>query len=249
MKKLLIFLLSAGLINFSTHAFWSVRPRDTEKNVHARSSEVKQQVRRTPAQTSQKQMVKQEGNGPKRFITEVNFRYFKPSSCVLREIYGKNWIDYQVKVSGSLMPRNDFWNRLHVWFAINYAGKSGKSVNGLEQTRIQLVPISFGLRFIKSMCTADNNVEFYLGTGLKYYFMDINNKSLFVEPCVNRSRIGGVGEAGVYFLAGENVAFNFMLDYSFIRFGCPKKSCIDNVQRFNLKASGLAIGGGVGFRF
>jgi len=200
------------------------------------------------ASTGSQQAKHSSDRSANRFI-EANFRYFQPSSCILQEIYGKNWIDYQVKFSASLMPRKDFWRGLHAWFAINYAGKSGRSINGGEKTKIQLVPLSFGLRFVGDLGIANGCTQYYFGTGLKYYFMEINNTSQFVEPCISRSSLGGVAEAGLYFLVGEHIAFNLMLDYSFIRFSCPKKSCIENVQRFPLKASGIAVGGGIGLRF
>lgn len=185
----------------------------------------------------------------KNSMVEASFRYFKPSSCVLQEIYGKNWIDYQVKFCRSLLPKNDSWHRLHMWFAINYAGNSGKSINGLEPTKIQLIPLSFGLKFVQPIATLKEKVEWYLGTGLKYYFMNIRNDSQYVDQCVNRNKLGGVAEAGLYYAVHDNITLNLMMDYSFIHFRCAKKSCIDNVQEFDLKAGGIAIGGGIGFRF
>jgi len=247
--KMLIVLFFVILVNFSTYTFWSVCPCNTQKSTSIQPNNIGRQLHQKKDLSSQRHLAKQNIGNPKSFLTEVNFRYFRPSSYILQEIYGKSWIDHQIKVSGSLIPKNYFWNRLHIWFAINYASNSGASINGLESTKIQLVPISFGLRFIEPVTMANNNVEVYLGTGFKYYFMDINNKSQFVEPCVNKNNLGGVIETGVYFLASEHVALNFMLDYSFVRFGYPKKSFISNVQRFNLKASSLAVGGGIGFRF
>jgi len=262
MKKLFPFLLFACLINLSVHAYWGSRSRDMARNVHAGAADVQERAQAyMPQATMPKQMkpmahepqvsepLSEEDIKPKSFMVETNFRYFRPGSCVLQDIYGKSWIDYQVKVSGSLMPNKEFWSRLYTWFAINYTGNSGKSINGLEPTKIQLVPISFGFRFVEPIHASDGIAEVYLGAGLKYYFLEIQNKTLFAEQCISKNKLGGVVEGGVYFLAGENVAFNIMFDYSFVRFSCPKSICIQNVQPFALKGSGLSVGGGIGFRF
>ncbi len=258
MKQKILALLPLLFSVLLAHPFWEVSSKNKklDKNVHTKNhvmqkKDAKKLTREHHGAAQTRHHVdRDEYEGPKKFILETNFGLYRPSCCILREIYGKNWINYQVKVSGSVVPHSDHWNRLHAWFAVNYSANSGNSINGLQYTKMQIVPLTFGLQFIHPGYMKNGNAEFHLGAGLRYYFVDIKNKSDFVDPCVTKSTLGGVIESGVYFLVGENIAFNLGLDYGFAHNRCSKKqSSIPNVKNFGLKLSGLTVGGGLGFRF
>ncbi len=223
-KKSIITVLLLSIIAQSHGMFTNVIKNNRINNNHAQSNDLKP------------------------YIIEFSGGIFSPTNCIPKNIYGSAWGSFQFKLSVSLIQNSDLWKRLYAFAAINYTTKGGRSTNGNQKTRIRLIPISFGLRFIQPASAINNRLSVYAGLGIQAIIERVNNDSAFVDRKAHKSGVGGIAELGFYFHPCQKGLIILGLDYSFTRLGCYKP-CTENVIGFSSKTSGIGFHVGLGAAF
>lgn len=181
---------------------------------------------------------------------EFRVSYFRPSSSLLRSIYGDAGIDYQLTGTvalTSIFEKNsyDSLKGINFWWALDYLTKNGRSL-GEEQskTNFWMVPVTAGLKYIHS----SKNLSPYIGVGLRYFFIQTSTDFDFVQKNIKNRGLGGVVEGGVLFPFCKDFMLDVFAAYSQGRLRAPSNPQ-PNVEPTSLQVGGLNIGIGVSYAF
>ncbi len=161
---------------------------------------------------------------------DVRIAAFFPTSKLFRDIYGTVSPSYQIEASGIV---REHW---HLWSNLSYVRKSGHSIPLNVPSRLQLVPIAAGFKYVWDR----NGFAPYAGIGLSYIWLKEKNN---LDLC-NR-----VNSAGAIFKSGitkkyKRLAFSLFADYQLQKFTVTNSTCR---QRVNI--SGFLLGGAIGVTF
>ncbi len=170
--------------------------------------------------------------------------YFRPASSVLREVYGSVWIDYKVEMDQPLSYSNWFWERLSIFADASYLSKNGRTEGGHYRTRIQIIPISLGLKWVQPIY---DSVNFYLGAAPRYFFLKIHDHLNVVQEKTHKNGLGGMAITGFIFDLWKGLYLDLFASYSFKHFDKP--SIPRGVEGHSLEVGGLDAGGGIGWEF
>lgn len=177
----------------------------------------------------------------KKTAVEIKAGYFFFSDSQMRKIYDKGGLDVQLSTSYSLLNYNKRWV-LDLYGAVEYFERSGKSLNSHQKTSLWSIPVNMGIR---PLYVINDNVQWYLGFGPRYFYIHQHNHSSYVNKNGSRNGLG-------FFL---NTGFNYMVSKSFVIDAFGEYSY--GKTRFHLKKSGVytkttQIGGftfGLGFGY
>jgi outer membrane protein W len=182
--------------------------------------------------------------------TEFRVSYFRPSSSLLRSIYGNAGVNYQLTGTVALTSffyenSYDSLNGVNFWWAVDYFAKNGLSL-GEDQvkTSFSMVPVTAGLKYIHP----SKSLRPYIGLGLRYFFIQTSNNSEFVQKNINKSVLGGVVEGGVLFPLYKNFLLDIFAAYSQAKLPAPSNAQ-SNVRTTSLQVGGLNAGVGVSYEF
>ena len=179
-------------------------------------------------------------------LTEAKIAYFHPTDSRFQEIYSGGAL-YSIEASVQTC-----YQQLYPWASIGYFHKSQFSVVKCpdttcegESTRITVVPIGLGLKYlfpIECMYPCP-----YLGAGILLSFVRIHNDYSFVSQNLFDWGIGGIIKGGFLLNITDCVFFDLFLDYSYMKVGFRDRH--QNISNSRADLSGLTIGGGVAYRF
>lgn len=170
-------------------------------------------------------------------LFEGKVGYFHPTGGTLNNIYGGGGI-----YGGELtVPVCD---GIAAWAGASYFSQHGHSLGLRNSTRVQLVPVTFGLKyFIPFDC-----YDVYIGAGMERVYLWTHDHSDFVRKHTRKSGLGGVFKLGAIVFVCPEVFFDFFFDYSLCRIHFHDK--IDGtVYPAKADVSGMSVGIGVGYRF
>jgi len=175
----------------------------------------------------------------------ARFSYFWPEATDLQKIYHNGGIDYALTGTVPVYQGDCFSLRgLNAWWAVDYFQRQGKSL-GLEYTtKIQVEPITAGLKWIypKGVCRP------FFGAGFKYYFVQIHNKAPNVKKNMTNNGLGCAVEIGSQFFISKHLFLDVFVAYSFKQFGAQSTG-LANVRSTWLDLSGINAGGSFGVKF
>jgi hypothetical protein len=173
------------------------------------------------------------------FLLEVKGGYFFFTESKMREVYDQGGLDLQLAMSGRL------WKAIHLYGSVEYMQRSGKSLNDHQQTSIQLVPLSFGIKPTFNVC---KGVDYYVNLGPRYFIIHQHNKSDYVNMVVNENGLGGFVGTGFYFRPNKHLVFDAYGEFSFFqrKYATFKKP---NMDSRDIDLGGFSFGGGVGYAF
>lgn len=182
------------------------------------------------------------------FLIEAKAGYFMPSSSQLANIYQTGWVNYELAAT-YLFPVDlgGKEHKLGVFSSLNYLHSRGESLNGGYSTRIRILPLTVGLRYMYAFYFQDVEVDLYACLGGRYNWIDIRNHCPYVQRQVNPDGFGGMGELGVVTAFAKYFLINVFMDYSVANVTLDKAKPFVENQRLNI--SGFTIGGGLGVRF
>lgn len=172
------------------------------------------------------------------FLFEMSAAYFYPTNSRFRDIYSEGVI-YTLEIDRELCCQ------LHSWTSVSYFHKSGHFVGTKGATKIDLVPVGFGLKYIY-YC---DRFHPYLAIGPVFTYMKIDNNSPFFIGTVSQWGFGGIFKAGVQAdfcnRGNHSWSLDFFASYSHtkIDFDCAPPSRI--VFRNDADLSHLSVGGGL----
>jgi outer membrane protein W len=115
-------------------------------------------------------------------------------------------------------------------------------------TKIDLVPIGFGLRYLCPIC--DDFIA-YASVGGQYTHLHIKDKSQFLIKNVNKWECGGLVKLGMLYDFCDGFFVDVFGQYSYLQMDFRKRenSNDDLVYRHNADLSGWTVGAGIGYRF
>ena len=155
---------------------------------------------------------------------------FFSTSKTFRDIYGKVSPSYQIEASGRV---RELW---HIWANLSYVKKSGCSIPLNVPSRLQLVPIAAGLKYVHDR----NGFAPYVGMGLSYIWLKEKNN---FDLCNRVNSVGVIFKSGIK-KKYKRLAFSLFADYQLQRFTVKNPTCR---QRVNI--SGFLLGGAIGITF
>lgn len=201
---------------------------------------------------------------------EARVAYYHPASKRVRRIYGDGWADYQLELSKSF---KGFWGALggcgcdclediewRGWIGVSGFSRKGDSIGFHDDTRLQLIPISFGVKiFYPIFC----NTKIFIGGAACYSLLRIRDHSEYVHQHVRKESWGGLFQSGITYDFSDWAYASFFFDYYFQRFhfrddkisysGSSDSyffgSSSRYVERFDLNMNGYKVGVGLGISF
>lgn len=185
---------------------------------------------------------------------EARVAYYHPASNKVRRIYGKGWADYQFEISKGI------YQNLRVWAGVNGFSKEGHSIGFHDHTKLQLVPINFGLKYYVPYC---NDFKFYVGGAACYSFLSIKDDSDYVHKHSHKNGWGGLVQVGVNYYFWECAYINFFCDGFFQEFDFHNSHRRSShgyyssghysgghfIERNKLDMKGYKLGIGIGYSF
>ena len=174
-------------------------------------------------------------------LLEFKGAYFLSTSKVFREIYNNGGCLFGPEVTFKLM------DCLYGFASIDYLTKSGHSIGLCDYTRVNLLPLGIGLKYMESCC---DNVQLYVGLGFQPVRLQTKNCSPFVIQNQKKWGFGGIAKIGAYVDLPCHFLLDFFIDYSFVKVKCgPDQSCTGYVEPRKANLSGVVFGAGLGYRF
>lgn len=201
---------------------------------------------------------------------EVRVAYYHPSSKRVRHIYGDGWADYQFELSksfkgfGGLLRgcgcdglNNIEWRG---WVGVSGFSRKGDSFVLHNDTRLQLIPINFGLKiFYPLFC----NTKVFIGGAACYSLLRIRDHSQYVHEHIRKENWGGLFQSGINYDFCDWAYVSFFFDYYFQRFhfhndnissfSGSSDSYLQSSRRFvegsDLNMNGYKVGVGLGISF
>ncbi len=174
---------------------------------------------------------------------EVDASAYFPTNNTIRKIYGNVWSDFGVTID-HIYPFHKQIPNLAIFAQVDYLHSNGTSLGGNQSTKIQVIPITLGLKWIHKF---QKNIECYFGVAPKYFFMKIKNNTLLVPQKTNDNGCGGYFSAGAFFYPISNLMIDLFFTYSYIKFKAPSSTPL--YQGFVTNISGFNLGGGIGWKF
>ena len=178
------------------------------------------------------------------FSIQGDVSAFRPTSKILREIYGNFWVDYKLEMEGQVAQCHWFWKKVSVFGDISYLGKHGKSIGGHNKTWIRIIPVSLGVKWTEKMT---DRSRFYVGAGPRYFFLHIHDHLKGVKQKINKNGLGALIITGFNVDLWKGLYLDLFASYSFKHFSKP--STPKNVQGHSLQVGGLDVGAGLGWAF
>lgn len=161
----------------------------------------------------------------KGFSIEARGYYFQPTDQYFKDIYGK-----AVSFGGEIGI--NVWKGVNIWIGGDYLSKKGKLTFTEEETELQVIPITCGVRFQFT----ESGLIPYVGIGIGYFKYKETNPIDSVE----KGDVGYIGKVGCFFKIMGGLFFDIEGSYSYCR-----------VKPAEVEADlgGLKAGIGLGFEF
>lgn len=175
----------------------------------------------------------------------VEFRFggYFPETSRLKEIYSSSWPEYQIIFNQGMC------DNLQLWLEGDYTLKSGHSKGLKDPTKIRIIPISLGVKYLVSLSCFCPSTEFYLGAGVAYTFLRIKDDSEFVHEHTDKEAWGAIFKSGIYYHLTDCLFADFYVDYLYQRYSISHPDSSPYVRRNDLNAGGVKAGVGIGLRF
>jgi len=177
-------------------------------------------------------------------ILELKGAAFLSTSSHFRDIYHKAGGLGEVEVTFRL-PCYTHW---YGFASVGYTSENGRSIGFCSPTKVKLVPLAFGLKYVAPVCWGD----VYAGLGFQPVHVRTVNCSPYVAACTSQWGFGGVTKLGTFIDLPCNFLLDLFFDYSFVKTGCKKIRCKHTtgpVVPLKANASGAILGIGLGYRF
>lgn len=171
----------------------------------------------------------------------LKFSYFYPSAQKFRDLYSSG-LSYGLKYNSKV--RRHF----SLWAEVDFFSKKGKTIPSSScgyPTRITLIPLSTGLKFVyqKELFVP------YIGAGVEVTWMQVHTRSPFLVHKNSKWGIGGVFKAGVLLIPYSDFVLDFFIDYSLltIKLAKPNHHPFVQVSKSNLDHFNFGTALGISF--
>lgn len=169
---------------------------------------------------------------------EARVAAYKPLDKRFRQIYGNWGTAYEAEIDKSFCGCP--WSG---WLNFSWFSKKGRSLGLENKTRIQLFPLSGGVKYTYNF---NDCWSMYGGVGVAYSWLRIHDKSRHVKQHTNKETVGAVAKYGLIYHINCNFFADFFADYIYQRFSGTHHH---GVSSHSADCSAIKIGGGLGFSF
>ena len=170
-------------------------------------------------------------------LVEIKGSGFFPTSHLFKKIY------HSTGAVGAELTVN-FSNCLYGFFSVDYLSKRGHSLIGHTETKVNFLPLGFGLKYINPFCYGD----WYVGLGALAARVHTHDFSPNVAPRYNRWGWGGIAKGGCLFDITECLFLDVFVNYAFVRASSHNTNG-GTVIPHTVKVNGVFVGAGIGYRF
>lgn len=178
-------------------------------------------------------------------VWEFKGAYFLPTNDTFTDIYGHGSALFGPEVTFQLCD-NEHW---YGFASFDYFQKKGKSLGLCEPTRIRLLPLAAGLKYLHAF---REKVHFYVGLGFEPVFASFTNCSDSVEVQQKEWGVGAIAKVGAYYDLPHDFVLDFFVDYSYAKVGSDSICGCDEtggVVSTKANVSGVIFGLGLGYHF
>lgn len=176
-------------------------------------------------------------------LFEVKTGYFFFSNSKLRRIYDKGGLDIQLCASYPLLNLTSRWT-LNAYDAVEYFHRSGKSINGDQETSLWSTPFSIGLKPIYAI---DANRQYYFAIGPRYFYIHQHNHSSYVYKNKSGKSFGLFVNTGFNYALCNHFVIDIFGEYSYAKMNfCDGRP---RVYPRDIQIGGYTFGGGLGYEF
>jgi hypothetical protein len=193
------------------------------------------QTKQSAADMNQKSSFRAES--PTQILFEAKAAAWFFGSKTFRNVYGVA-PDLQLSASGQL------WKWVHLYGSVEYLWANGKSLVDHQKTRIWMVPLSLGPKFVGKMAEWG---DFYFTVGPRYFPVNVHNHSNFVDKKVSSHGLGGFANAGFLFYMTPHWTFDIFGEASYAKLHFHSSQT--NVRGKSINVGGYTVGGGFGYDF
>jgi hypothetical protein len=183
--------------------------------------------------------------------------YFVPQDKNLRNIFDCHGSKGGYFIEGAL--RYNVWDCLYLELNSSYFSHKGRaSVTTIscndssenccegcgECVKFKMPTLGFGVKYFYWF---HDCISFFVGGGLKAFFVRIKNDSPYVQRCNNKNELGGFLHTGFMFDVYKGLSIELFADYFGTRLERP---CTDiSSITYRLNVGGFAGGLGIGYSF
>ena len=168
---------------------------------------------------------------------EEKAAYFHPVNGKIRDIYASGMGLYGFELS---FPT---WRYIYGWASGSYMSHVGHSIGEHSRTRVQLVPLGIGIKFVYTVSCFD----LYAGIGGLGTYFHTKDQSHFVISSTSKWAAGGIAKVGIFIHPAKSFFIDLFGDYSYMKFDFHNGN--KKVVRHNVDFSGWSVGGGLGWLF
>ena len=170
-------------------------------------------------------------------LLEIKGSGFIPTSHLFKKIYHSAGM-----VGGELSV--GLYENLYAWASIDWLSKSGYSLIGHSKTRVNYLPIGFGLKYFVPVC----DYNWYIAGGALAGRVHTHDFSPFVAPTYTKWGWGGIVKGGVLFDIFCSSFIDIFVNYSAINAHSSNTNG-GTVVPHKVKVHGVIVGAGFGYRW
>lgn len=186
-----------------------------------------------------------------RFFVEGKLGYFRPYSELLRDLYSRGWVDYQIEASYSPFDSRNcgWWRNFFLWNSYNFIYNHGETKSGFEDSEIDVQIYTFGAG-LKYLLPLPNHFGVYASAGPRFILLRIENRDPEVDPRDRAHGLGGVCGVGLLFNPYKWLLVDFYSNVMTKHFNADHfiHSNEDTVEK-SVTISGVTFGVGLGISF
>lgn len=176
-------------------------------------------------------------------LLEVKAGYFFFSDSTMRKIYDRDGWDIQLCGSYPLWSLTNRWT-LHAYGAVEYFRRSGKSLNGEQETSIWSIPVNIGL---KPVYAINANLQYYFAVGPRYFYIHQHNDSPYIYRSQSRNGLGFFANTGFYYALCDCLRIDIFGEYSYAKVHFRSED--PTVYTRSMQVGGFTFGAGLGYSF
>ncbi|MFC2157365.1 AMIN domain-containing protein [Acidobacteriota bacterium] len=205
--------------------------RDLERDIKATAFSLERQLNEARAILDEsiqilEQIQEEKAAEKKKMVRfEALASIFFPSTGRLKEVYDKGLMEGAELNIG-------IWNAVEMWISIKNFYKISPLNEAGEDYRFNLVPLEMGLKF--RFTRGIYNPYLGIGAGINFF------KEILPTGEVTGSRIGLVGQAGLFIKFAKSLVFDLYMHYRYARTD-------ETLNEINI--NGISLGAGFGFEF
>jgi hypothetical protein len=167
---------------------------------------------------------------------------YLPLKSQHRDIYGSALPSIQFQWNYTLCRDWCCCDELSLYFNVAWVFKSGETKGFGYCSKLDLVPLAFGLEYAITFCC---DWDFYIGLAPTYSFLRIRNNDGFDRACHDHGAFGVMTKTGFRYTFSSCVFLDIFADYYYTRFD----KMHDSIQNIHRDFSAFFVGAGIGYRW